>query len=188
MKPSERVLVGVIATAHGIRGDVVIKSYTAVPEELACYGPLTDAAGGRPLTVTISRSTAKGLIGRVEGVVDRNGAEALRGAELWAAREAMPTASEDEYYYVDLEGLAAVDEAGQRFGQVVRVVNFGAGDLLDVAIEVTGKTEFVPFQTAFVPEVDIAGGRVVVKWPLQFEVVNPDSDGGDKDADGAGGE
>ena len=168
-----RVLVGAVASAHGIRGEVLIKTFTQAPEDIGAYGPLTDAEGGRPLEVSVVRQTPKGIIARVSGVSDRNGAETLRGAELFVDRSALPETEEGEFYYVDLEGLEAVDEGGVRFGEVVRVVNYGAGDLLDIAVDATGKTEFVPFNDPYVTAVEPDASRVVVRWPLQFEVVEP---------------
>ncbi len=173
MRRPERVLLGQITGAHGIRGDVIVKTFTADPADIAAYG-LTDAEGGRPLRLKVRRITSKGLIAQVIGVRDRNGAESLKGSELWVARDHLPETSEGEFYYVDLIGLAAVDGSGAQFGRIVQVANHGAGDLLEITLEGTGKVELVPFNLEFVPEVDIAGGRVVVAWPLEFEVLHPD--------------
>lgn len=179
MSRPDRVLIGVISTVHGVRGEVIVRSFTDDPYDIESYAPLTDAEGGRPLALAIRGATSKGLIARVEGIESRDAAEALRGAELWVAREVLPEEQDGEFYYADLEGLAAVDLEGRAFGKVLRVVNFGAGDLLDVELTETGKTEFVPFRQAFVPDVDIAGGRIVVAWPLQYEIVPPDAGGTD---------
>ena len=109
--------------------------------------------------------TPKGVVARVAGVADRNGAEALRGTALYAPRARLPEAEEGEYYYADLAGLRADDEAGNRIGSVVAVQNYGAGDLLEVRLDGQSVTELIPFTDAFVPVVDIAGGRVVVVMP-----------------------
>lgn len=158
----KRVLLGHISTAHGIRGEVLVKTHTVEPGAIASYGALTDAGGLAPLKLKVLRVTPKGVVARVAGVVDRNGAEALRGRELWVARSAMPEPSEDEFYHADLIGLAAFDEAGKALGTVVGIENYGAGDL--VAIRGPGgvATELVPFTKSFVPVVDFAGRRIVV--------------------------
>lgn len=173
MSKPERVLLGQITAAHGIRGDVLIKTFTAVAEDIAAY-ELTDARGGRPLRLTVRRMTPKGLIAHVGGVTDRNGAEALKGAELWVQRSLLPDTSEGEFYYVDLIGLEAVDLEGAAFGRIIQVANYGAGDLLEVSILGTGKRELIPFKAEYVPDVDVAKGRVVVAWPLQFEIAQDD--------------
>ncbi|MBU2580334.1 MAG: ribosome maturation factor RimM [Alphaproteobacteria bacterium] len=185
MAKPERVQLGLITGVHGIRGDVIVKAFTADPEDIALY-ELTDASGGRPLRLKVRRITAKGLVAGVSGVTDRNGAEALKGTELWVERSLLPAPDEDEFYYVDLIGLEAVDLEGVRFGRIVQVANYGAGELLEIELDNTRNTELVPFKVEFVPHVDVTGGRVAVAWPLQFEVVNP-SDGDDAENGDAGG-
>ena len=162
---AQRVLLGRIVAAHGIRGDVVIDSYTAQPSDIAAYGPLSSADGGKQLDIKVVRVTPKGVVARVGGVVDRNAAEALRGTELYAPRARLPEAEAGEYYYADLAGLRADDEAGNRIGSVVGVQNYGAGDLLEVRLDGQSVTELIAFTDAYVPVVDIAAGRVVVVIP-----------------------
>ena len=93
-----RVLLGQISAAHGIRGEVTIRTFTATPEAIAAYGPLTDKSGLRSFTVKVVRVTDKGVVARISGVGDRNGAEALRGTELYVDRAALPQIAEAEYY------------------------------------------------------------------------------------------
>lgn len=167
---TKRILLGEIAGAHGIRGEVIVRAYTGEPDAIADYGALTDAAGAKPLTLKIVRVTPKGIVARVAGVADRNGAEALRGRKLYVARDAMPEPEdEDAFYHADLIGLAAVDEAGATIGKVLGVQNYGAGDLLEIKLAAGGRTELVPFTKAFVPRVEIAAGRVVVAMPVMAE-------------------
>lgn len=161
----ERVLLGHISSAQGIRGEVVIKSYTAVPEDIAAYGPLTDASGTRTFEITVVRGAKKGVIARIRGIDDRNAAEALRGTELFVDRERLPEPDEDEVYHADLIGLEAVTSDGMTVGEVVAIQNFGAGDLLEIRLAGRARTEFVPFNHDFVPEIDIAAGRVTVLMP-----------------------
>jgi len=162
---SSRVILGRIAGAHGIRGEVLIKTFTAAPEDIGAYGPLSDAAGRRSFRIASARPTQKGVVARIEGVSDRNAAEALKGIDLYVARDLLPAASEGEFYHADLIGLAAVDPQGSAVGEIVAVHNFGAGDLLELRLVGTGKTEFVPFTDAIVPEVDLAARRAVVVLP-----------------------
>ena len=160
-----RILLGRIAGAHGIRGEVVIHAHTQAPENIGAYGPLSDADGRRMFTVVSARVTQKGVVARREGVIDRNAAEALKGVELYIDRERLPVTDADEFYHADLIGLAAVDPSGEALGTIVAVHNFGAGDLLEIRLAATGKTEFIPFTDQVVPEVDIAAGRAVVVMP-----------------------
>lgn len=130
-----RVLVGAIAGAHGVRGLVKVRSYTAAPADIAAYGPLTDAEGGRRLEIEVLSAASGGggaLICRIPGVADRNAAEALKGLRLYAERSAFPEAAEDEFYQADLIGLPVELPDGSAFGRVVAVQNYGAGDILEI--------------------------------------------------------
>lgn len=163
---SDTILLGRIVGAHGIKGDVVVHSFAAVPEDIAAYGPLTDKAGTRSFKLRVLRLTPKGaLIVRIAGVSERNAAEALKGVELHVAREMLPDPEADEFYHADLVGLQAVAPDGAAIGEVVAVQNYGAGDLLDIRIPGRRETELVPFSDKFVPEVDVAAGKVVVVMP-----------------------
>lgn len=165
----DRVLLGVITTVHGIRGDVIIRSYTGDPEDICAYGAL-ETARGQPLPqLSIVRVSDRGLIARLAGVMDRTTAEAYKGTELWIARDRLPPPAEGEYYHADLIGLNAFDPAGALIGTVLSVENFGAGDLLDIKLGGTQRSEYVPFTNACVPTVDLAAGRLTVIMPVLIE-------------------
>ena len=165
MTKSDRILLGAIAGAHGIRGDVIVKSFAETPEGVASYGPLQSKDGKRQFTLTVRNVTPKGVVARVSGVSDRNAAEALKGTELYVERSALPAADEGAFYHADLVGLDAVAPDGTVVGKVVAVHNFGAGDLLDIALAGSKRTEMIPFTDAFVPTVDLPARRVTVVLP-----------------------
>ncbi len=161
----DRILLGRIAGAHGIRGEVLIKTFTAAPENIGAYGPLSDETGTRTFKLKSARATPKGVVARLQGVDDRNGAEALKGIALYIERDRLPEAAEDEFYHADLVGLAAVSPDGKPVGEIIAVQNYGAGDLLEIRLAGSSKTELVPFTDAAVPQVDVAARRVVVLMP-----------------------
>lgn len=165
-KDDRRILLGQITVPHGIKGEVIVRSYASDPADIAAYGPLTDKDGTRPLALTVIRDTGKGVIARVKGVSDRNAAELLKGRELYVARAKLPKASDAEYYHADLVGLEAVTQEGAPYGRVTAVQNFGAGDLLEIKLSDGRDTEFIPFTNACVPEVDITLGRLTVVPPV----------------------
>lgn len=169
MTERRRILLGHIAGAHGIRGEVVVKTYTEAPEDIAEYGPLATADGRRELKLSVVGMTSKGVIVRVEGVRDRNAAEALKGVALYVDRDRLPPPDDGSYYYEDLVGLEARAPDGTTLGQIKAVHNFGAGDLIELALAGSGRTELVPFTDACVPDVDIAGKRVTVVMPTAVE-------------------
>jgi 16S rRNA processing protein RimM len=160
----ERILLGRVAGAHGIRGEVLIRTFTERPEDIATYGPLDDG-GGRTFQIEAARVTPKGVVARIAGVADRDAAEALKGAQLYVDRDRLPAPGEGRFYHADLIGLAAVDPEGRPLGEIVGVHNYGAGDLLELRLAGSGKTELVAFTEAFVPEIDLAARRAVVLLP-----------------------
>lgn len=162
---ARRILVGRIAGAHGIRGELMIHSYTDPPDNIGAYGPLADEHGSRTFVLLSVRATGKGVVARIAGVADRTAAEALKGIDLYVGRDRLPAAAEGEYYHADLIGLAAVDAQGVRLGEIVGVPNYGAGDLLEVRLTGSSKTELIPFTDDYAPEVDLGARRVVIILP-----------------------
>jgi 16S rRNA processing protein RimM len=159
-----RILLGVIAGAHGVAGHVRIKSFTEAPESLVAYGPLRDSEG-REYRLRLTGKSRGLLLARIEGVSDRNQAEALAGRELGVARSAFPEPDDpDEFYEADLIGLRAEREDGQALGRVSAVADFGAGPVLTVT-DPQGAESMFPFTAQVVPKVDLAAGRLTVLVP-----------------------
>lgn len=158
----DRVILGAIAGAFGVRGEVRLKSFCAEPSDIASYGPLQDAEG-RSYTLTLSRPVKGGYAARLSGVKTKKDADALKGQTLSAAREALPSLPDDEFYHADLVGLEAVDTGGAPMGKVHAVHDHGAGDILELRGK--GPALLVPFTKAAVPTVDLTAGRVVIDPP-----------------------
>jgi 16S rRNA processing protein RimM len=162
------VVLGVITGAHGIRGEVKLKSFTEDPEAVAAYGPL-ETSLGTVVDITALKPVKGGFIARLKGIADRNQAEALKGAELRLARTRLPPAEDGEFYHADLIGLTAETADGAPYGDIIAIHDFGAGDLLEVRLAETGKTELIPFTQSCVPVVDIENRKVVVTPPQMME-------------------
>ena len=158
------ICVGVITGAHGVRGAVRVKSFTAVPADIATYGPLADESGGRRFRLRVVGEAKGVVVAKIAGIEDRDAAEALKGLRLYVERSALPEAGEEEYYHADLLGLEAALRDGTPLGRVRAVHDFGAGDSLEIALP-SGATVLVPFTRTAVPVVDLAGGRVVIDPP-----------------------
>src|SRR5689334_6316478 len=187
MAQRDRVCVGLIAGAHGVRGLVKLKSFTAEPAAIASYGPLTDESGARSFRIELAGSGKDHWLARIEGVADRDRAEALRGTRLHVERARLPEPEdEDEFYHADLIGLDAYLPDGSVFGKVVAIYDFGAGDVVELRQEPApanagGRTVTVPFTRAAVPVVDIEAGRITVDPPAGL--LEPAEKPGEKDAD-----
>jgi len=156
----DRVLLGVVAAPHGVRGLVRIRSYTEDPMAVAAYGPLSDETGKKAYRVEALSAARGAVLARIEGVADRTAAEALRGLRLYVERERLPGTGEREWYEADLIGLSAVGRDGRDWGKVIAFHDFGAGSVMEVSGGV-----MLPFTDEAVPEIDIAGGKVVVEPP-----------------------
>ena len=165
---SARILLRRIGPAHGIRGQLLIHTYTELPEDIASYGALKDESGTRQFEIEIIRVTPKGVVARITGVEDRTAAEALRGTDLYVDRERLPPPEEEEFYHSDLIGLDAFEPDGTHLGEVTAVHNFGAGDILEIR-PASGNTEMLPFTREAVPEIDLTSKRLIVVMPASSE-------------------
>lgn len=162
------ILVGRVAGAFGVRGEVRITAYTEDPMALARYRALMREDGSPALTVASARPVKGGVVARCPEVASKEAADALRGLRLFVPRAALPPPEdEDEFYLADLIGLAAVTPAGEALGKVKAVQNFGAGDILEVDPGGGRPTVYYPFTREAAPEVRIAEGRIIVVPPAE---------------------
>lgn len=173
------ILMGRVGAAHGIRGEVRLQSFTADPAAILDFSPLATDRDGLTVTLISVRPHKNMLVAKIEGVTDRNGAEALNGVELFAPRDALPAeAEEDEFYHADLIGLTARTPDGAELGMLTAIHDFGAGDILEI-VPSRGKALMVPFTRAAVPAIDFDAGSVTIILPEEV-------DGGDRDDSGTG--
>jgi len=160
-----QVVVARIGKAHGLRGEVTVQVLTGAPDERFVPGAtfVTEPVAAGPLVLRSARDHNGILLLGFEHTDDRTGAEALRGIKLLA--DALEDdGDEDAWYERDLVGLKAVTVGGDEVGEVTALESRPAQDLLVLRLT-DGRKARVPFVTAIVPEVDIAGGRVVLDPP-----------------------
>ena len=162
---TDRVCVGAIGGAFGVKGQVRLKSFTAHPEDIASYAPLETEDGSMEFSVQIEGSITNGLAARLGGITTKEQADALRGIRLFVPRARLPALPDDEFYHTDLIGLDVVDTGGTALGRVKAVLNHGAGDLLEIHGPGLKATVLLPFTQQVVPTVDLAQGRIVVDPP-----------------------
>lgn len=175
------VQLAVIGAAHGIKGEVRVKTYTGDPMDLGSYGLLYDASG-KSYEVLSIRPSKTVVVVRFAGVEDRNAAEALNGKELYVDHAQLPQdLDEDEFYYTDLIGLAVRDSAGVSYGKVSAVFNFGGGDVLEIK-ESGKKPVMIPFTLTSVPEILMEEGAILID-PLAAGLVDDGSTSADEEGD-----
>lgn len=156
----KRILIAEITTAHGIKGQVKVRSYADDPYALEDYTLYTDEVGEETLSLTLKNPIKGDWIAEVDGVTDRNAAEDLRGAKLYIDRDALPALPAGQFYHADLIGLSVVDETDATVGTVTAVHNFGAGDLLEVKT-IKGQTAYISFSG-----VTVTNGKITAAHPL----------------------
>lgn len=161
--PDRLIRLGVFGAPQGVRGEVRVKSLTVDPSAIGAYGPLTDKGRTRTFVFESLRTLKDDiLVARLAGVSTREAAEALKGADIFARRDQLPPPAHDEFYYDDLIGLEAVNAEGAPIGRVVSLMNYGAGDVLEIAPAQGGQTLLLPFSKRVAPRIDFAAGRIVI--------------------------
>ena len=194
--PADAIEVGRIADAWGIKGWFKVLPHSASPEALfsskrwyllpsdrqsgASKSPsqkatATAAAAAQPVVLKIkeAKDHADTVVACSLDVVDRNQAEALKGARIFVPRSSFPTAGTDEYYWVDLLGLDVINREGVALGQVKDLMSTGPQTVLVLAqaSEEEGKPpleRMIPFVAAFVDNVDLLGRKITVDWQLDY--------------------
>ncbi len=178
--PPDAVEVGRITDAWGVKGWFKVLAYSNSPEALlAAKSWLLQPAekGGKSfftgtvlLPIRQARTHSDTIVAWAQGVEDRDGAEALRGARIFVPRAAFPVAAEDEYYWVDLIGLAVVNREGVALGTVRDLLPTGPQTTLVLAYEQDGKAHerMIPFVSAFVDGVDLPGRQITVDWQPDY--------------------
>ena len=163
------ILVGRVAGAFGVRGELRITSFTAEPLALVDYSTLLREDGQPALTLTGGRAAKGGLVARAQEIETREQAEAARGLKLYIPRSALPEPEdEDEFYITDLIGMSVVSGEGDLLGHVRSVRDFGAGDLLEVA-PLAGESWWLPFTKDAVPEIRADERTIVALRPDEIE-------------------
>ncbi len=161
----DRICVGAIAGAFGVKGDIRLKSFCTDPEAIADFGVLWSEDGAHSYEITLRGAIKNGFAARVNTVTTKEQADALSGVRLFVDRDILPNLPDDEFYHTDLIGLAVFDTGGKELGRVSAVNNHGAGDFLEIQGPGLKNEALLPFTLAAVPTVDLAARRIIVDPP-----------------------
>lgn len=159
---TDLVVVGVILGAHGVRGDVRVKSFTAEPEALFEYAPFLSETGDVLIDPVRARPAKDHFIVTPEKALQKEEWDRLKSTKLYVSRDILPEIEEDEFYIEDLVGLQVYSGGDTPIGRVKAVLNHGAGDLIEVQPTPNGKPVLVPFTLDDVPVVDLNARRIVI--------------------------
>ncbi len=188
--PADAVEVGRIVDAWGVKGWIKVQPFAADPQALLSsrrwfIKPPDDsgaqrrpgAGGAQSALLRIIQAKEHGdvVVAQAHDVADRSAAEALRGTRIFVGRSSFPTAGDDEYYWIDLIGLAVVNRQGERLGTVAGLLDTGPHSVLRVVPDAptagtpTEEAErLIPFVAAYVDDVSFGERRITVDWSLDF--------------------
>lgn len=158
---------GRIAAPFGIKGWLKIQPFSV---KTSCLPSITSWWLGKDgswqqYRVAQAQVQGSGIVAKLEGCEDRETALQLRGRQVAVDRGALPQTEENEFYWADLIGLRVVNGAGQDFGEVTRILETGANDVLVVQ----GESErLIPFIADVIQAVDLAAGRIKVDWGADY--------------------
>ncbi|MBL80991.1 MAG: 16S rRNA processing protein RimM [Rhodospirillaceae bacterium] len=168
------ITLGAVASAHGVHGQFKVKPFTVVPSDVAAYGPVR-LEDGRVLQLTVKSVVKNLVICEANGITDRGMAESLRGQTLSVDRAALPDLDETHTYHADLIGLGVQDTAGQQLGIVVGLYEFGAGEIVEISLAGSNKTELYPFYPPFLVDLNILEGKIVLAEQPASDDKGPDN-------------
>ena len=175
-----RVPLGHISAAYGMKGWVRIFSCTDPIEQILEYSPWIlggpspgkNGSGFREIKVEKGRKHGRGIVALLTGMDNRDQAEALIGTEILVEREQFPELEKGEYYWHELQGLEVVNTSGEVFGKVDHLIGTGANDVLVVepmADSLDDRTRLIPFvEDKVVREVDLGSLKIVVDWQAVY--------------------
>jgi 16S rRNA processing protein RimM len=177
--PADAIEVGRILDGWGIKGWFKVLPYSADPEALfssKCWFLLPSEKGTKTfsgvakLAIVEAKVHSDTVVACSHDVADRNGADALRGARIFISRSSFPTVEKDEYYWVDLIGLAVVNREGIALGTVRELLSTGPQTVLVLDYQADGKTleRMIPFVSVYIDSVDLPGRRILVDWQADF--------------------
>jgi 16S rRNA processing protein RimM len=185
--PADAIEVGRIADAWGIKGFFKVIPYSASPEALfsskrwyvlppeprpGAVLKSKDAlfTGCQLLKIRSAKEHSDTVVVQADGVDDRTTAELLRGVRIFVARSSFPTADKDEFYWVDLLGLAVVNREGVSLGNVKDLISTGPQTVIVIELEIDGKKveTLIPFVSVYIDDVSLADKRIAVDWQLDY--------------------
>lgn len=161
----KRICVAQIGAAHGLKGEVHLRSFTQDPRAVARYGALETEDGAQKFEVESLRAAKDHFVAKLSGIDNRDAAQALRNVKLYVPRARLPAPeNKNTYYHADLIGLTVATTRAETIGEIMAIHNFGAGDIIEIRLT-DGETAMLPFTDAAVPVIDIAAGKVIVNPP-----------------------
>ncbi len=156
------IKVAAIVGAHGIKGEVKLRSFLENVDLFNDIGKFCDSTGNKIFSIKITGEVKDAIIAKIEGVNDRNSAELLKGTELFVPASSLPIPDDGEFYHSQLIGLEVRLENGKKIGKTTAIHNYGAGDIVEITMD-SGDLEMLPLAEPWVDEINIDQGFIVVE-------------------------
>ena len=168
-KSSNLICVGNIINAHGLNGEIKLKSYTSQAEDIFSYSKIYSSDGKKIFNIKLKQLFKDNIfIASIDNLNSRSKAEILAKTKLYIEKNQLPDLAEDEFYYHDLISFKVYTEDGLDYGLVKTFENFGAGDLVQIELN-NGKSELYSFNKATFPTIDLDKKSLVIVLPEYFE-------------------
>lgn len=161
LENNKKICIGVITSASGVKGKVKIRSFTEKVDDIANFSHIVDQDDAI-LKIKVLSAKKDHIIAGIDGITSRNEAERLRNTKLYINRNDLPGLANDEYYHADLIGLEVRNTNGLSVGVVRNVLNYGAGDVIEVSDLLNGSINYYPFTLDFIPEINVEIGYLVI--------------------------
>jgi len=160
-----------IGAPHGIKGHVKLKIFLEDISLLKKLKPL-QFQDGEIIEIGNIKIQGKSHVAYIKNINNRNQAEVLKNKTIYAQSSLLPPPDEEEFYYSDLIGLDARNESGESIGTVKNVMDFGAGDIIEILYNDSKKTELFPFTNQIIPVINIADNYIIISQPDIHEVID----------------
>ena len=158
--------IGLFVGVHGIKGEMKLKSYTEIPENIFSYKELFAENSNKPINLVFIRKVKNSFICRIENIITRNDAEKLRGLKLFINRNKLSKLSDDEFYQADLLGFQVYNLKRESFGSIISFNDFGGGLLVEV--NKNDKLFYLPMSSKFLKDINYVKKEVVLNLDLNF--------------------
>ena len=166
MSKQNLIKIGSFVGVHGINGEVKLKSFTEIPENIFSFKEIFTESSENPIKLKFIRKFKQIFICKIENVETRNDAENFRGLKLFVSRESLPNLAHDEFYHSDLLGFEVYNLNRENFGKVISLEDFGAGLLAEV--KKNKKTFYLPMGKSFLKEIDYKAKQIILDLDIDF--------------------
>ena len=158
--------IGCFLGVHGIKGEVKLKSFTEIPENIFSFNEIFIESSENPIKLKLIRKLKEIFVCKIENVETRTDAENFRGLKLFISRKSLPKLRDKEFYHSDLLNFAVYNLNRESFGKVISLEDFGAGLLIEV--KKNNKTFYLPMGKTFLKKIDYKNRQIILELDLDF--------------------